>query len=351
MSSELRVKKLRGSGGYVIAALTDEQQSRASIGGPDLFLAPLCRMDTEKISKHQCTMCDKEYEGAPNIEYETPDEEVAPGLVLVEKGRYKCNTCESTIAEYREFKKEELVEDSKPVESAGEPVQVLQQQQATEQTIVGNSTQETVVAAAPQQQQQQQPEVAVVEATAPQQQQQPEVAEATAPQQQQQPEVAVAAAETVPQQQQQPEVAEATAPQQQQQQESEETQSQSQESPQTVSAIEGRVVYDENATKAGTVKQIGINASGDMVMIITRGDGTEDAIPWSRIKKIGEIVMLGDGKPAAVQQQQPQVQAGGTDMQQQQPQPVQQYDPGMCSKCSFKNRKDSKFCEECGAQL
>ena len=41
MSSELRLKKLRGSGGYVMAKVTDQQQSKGNLGGPDLFLAPI----------------------------------------------------------------------------------------------------------------------------------------------------------------------------------------------------------------------------------------------------------------------------------------------------------------------
>ena len=54
MSSELRLKKLRGSGGYVMANVTDEQQMKGNLGGPDLFLAPIGRLDVEKITKHFC---------------------------------------------------------------------------------------------------------------------------------------------------------------------------------------------------------------------------------------------------------------------------------------------------------
>ena len=41
MSSEIRVKKLRGSGGYVMAQVSDDQQRKGNLGGPDLFLAPM----------------------------------------------------------------------------------------------------------------------------------------------------------------------------------------------------------------------------------------------------------------------------------------------------------------------
>ena len=105
MSVELRLKKLRGSGGFVMARVTDEQQSKGNLGGPDLFLAPVGRLESEKISKYTCNTCEKEFEGSPKIEFENPNEEVAENLILVERGKYLCNECGSTIAEYRDFRK------------------------------------------------------------------------------------------------------------------------------------------------------------------------------------------------------------------------------------------------------
>ncbi|MBT5279181.1 MAG: hypothetical protein HOL73_05555 [Nitrosopumilus sp.] len=105
MSSELRLKKLRGSGGYVMATVTDEQQMKGNLGGPDLFLAPIGRLDDDKITKHFCNTCEKEFEGPPKIEFENPNEEVAENLVLAERGQYICKACNASIAEYREFKK------------------------------------------------------------------------------------------------------------------------------------------------------------------------------------------------------------------------------------------------------
>ena len=104
MSVELRLKKLRGSGGSIMARVSDEQQTKGNLGGPDLFLAPIGRLDSEKISKYTCNTCDKEFEGSPKIEFENPNEEVAENLILVEREQYICNECDSTIAEYRDFK-------------------------------------------------------------------------------------------------------------------------------------------------------------------------------------------------------------------------------------------------------
>ena len=111
MSEDLRIKKLRGSGGFVIAQVTDEQQSKGNLGGPDLFLAPIGRLDAEKIKKYSCNTCDKEYDGGPKVEYENPNEEVAENLLLAERGQYLCTVCGSVIAEYREFKKSDQLSE------------------------------------------------------------------------------------------------------------------------------------------------------------------------------------------------------------------------------------------------
>ena len=88
-----------------MATVTDEQQTKGNLGGPDLFLAPIGRLSEDKITKHFCNTCEKEFEGPPKIEFENPNEEVAENLVLAERGQYICKVCNASIAEYREFKK------------------------------------------------------------------------------------------------------------------------------------------------------------------------------------------------------------------------------------------------------
>jgi len=249
MSSELRLKKLRGSGGYVMATVTDEQQVKGNLGGPDLFLAPIGRLDDDKITKHFCNTCEKEFEGPPKIEFENPNEEVAENLVLAERGQYICNSCNASIAEYREFKKpneEGEVGSAKPLDA--------------------NAT------------------------TA------PTVEVTTAPT------VEVTTAPTV----------EVTQP----------------SSAASVSSIEGRTVIDENANKIGIAKQVGIDSNTQsMVLVITKNDGTEGSIPWTSIKKVGEVVLLGKPEETTATQ------------------------PGKCSECEFINKDGSKFCEECGTKI
>jgi sporulation protein YlmC with PRC-barrel domain len=96
-------KKLRGSGGYAIARVTDEEQKKGNLGGPELFLAGIGRLEESRFVKYHCNKCDKEYEGSPSVFYENPNEEVGEGVTLIEKGEYKCKICNSTIAQYRKF--------------------------------------------------------------------------------------------------------------------------------------------------------------------------------------------------------------------------------------------------------
>ncbi len=139
MSSELRLKKLRGSGGYVMATVTDEQQMKGNLGGPDLFLAPIGRLDVDKITKHFCNTCEKEFEGPPKIEFENPNEEVAENLVLAERGQYICKACNATIAEYREFKKpneQKEIGSAKPLDANVSTAPTVQATQANSSASV-----------------------------------------------------------------------------------------------------------------------------------------------------------------------------------------------------------------------
>lgn len=262
MSSELRLKKLRGSGGYVMAKISDQEQMKGNLGGPDLFLAPIGRLDKEKITKYFCNTCEKEFEDSPKIEYENPNEEVAENLMLVEKGQYLCNSCNSSLAEYREFRKSDEgaeVGAAKPLDTSQQRTEIPPEQPAQAETTQDIQPQEI--------------------------------------------------------QQEQP------------------AQSSTAEPTGKVSSIEGLAVYDENATKIGTAKQVGVDASQTMVLVVTKNDGNETTIPWTKIKKVGEVILLGSPDtptPAA-----PQVQS----------------QPGKCSSCGFENKEGSKFCEQCGNKL
>jgi sporulation protein YlmC with PRC-barrel domain len=100
---DLREKKLRGSGGYVFAKITEEEQKKGNLGGPELFIAGVGRLDEDRFSKYYCNKCEREHEGSPAINYESPNEELGEGVTLIEKGEYKCRTCNNTLAQYRKF--------------------------------------------------------------------------------------------------------------------------------------------------------------------------------------------------------------------------------------------------------
>ena len=255
MSEDLRIKKLRGSGGFVMAQVTDEQQSKGNLGGPDLFLAPIGRLDVESIKKYTCNTCDKEYEGGPKIEYENPNEEVAENLILVERGQYLCTTCGSPIAEYREFKKpNELAEvgNANPVEAEteiGREVMNEIQQQSDDQYHTFDDFRETT------------PETNQLDST--------------------------------------------------------------------FNAISGMSVFDENAKQIGIAKQVGVDSSNQVILVVSDNNGNDMTINWQRIKKVGEIILLGDSPTTTMSAQQ-----------------------GLrCPSCNFDNKPDSKFCESCGTKI
>ncbi len=103
MAEDMAEKKLRGSGGFAIAKVTDDEQKMANLGGPELFLAGIGRLDSDRFVKYFCNKCEREFEGAPAINYENPNEDLGEGVTLTEKGEYKCRACNSTIAQYRKF--------------------------------------------------------------------------------------------------------------------------------------------------------------------------------------------------------------------------------------------------------
>ncbi len=102
--------QLAGSGGWVNADLTDEQITKSKLI-PNMdkhFLASLEKLDTTKMIKHFCKQCNSEFDGPTQIQIEEkPNEAVADGLTLIERGQYTCHQCNSIIGEYRVFQKSE----------------------------------------------------------------------------------------------------------------------------------------------------------------------------------------------------------------------------------------------------
>jgi len=268
MSTDLRIKKLRGSGGYVMAQVSDEQQRKGNLGGPDLFLAPIGRLDEYTIKKYSCNMCDKEYDGSPKIEYEHPNEQVADNLILVERGQYLCIECGSPIAEYREFQKSDESSDignAKPTEVSAEIFQELNNDtQEDSESIMNEIISENNVS------------IGNVDKSL-------------------------------------------------------ETNVESGDIDSTFSAITGKIVFDENAKQIGVAKQVGVNSKNEVVLVITDNYGDDKSVDWQKIKKIGEIVLLGN----TVTERENIPAPDGLE----------------CSNCNFDNKSDAKFCENCGSKV
>ena len=268
MSSDLRIKKLRGSGGYVMAQVSDEQQRKGNLGGPDLFLAPIGRLDEYTIKKYSCNTCDKEYDGSPKIEYEHPNEQVADNLILVERGQYLCIECGSPIAEYREFQKSDESSDignAKPSEMSAEVFQELNNDDQEDSEGIMNEI----------------------------------ISENT--------KLIENANESL----------------------GDDLESADVDS--TFSAITGKIVFDENAKQIGVAKQVGVNSKNEVVLVITDNYGDDKSVDWQKIKKIGEIVLLGNTVTERENIPAP--------------------DGLRCSNCNFDNKSDAKFCENCGSKV
>jgi hypothetical protein len=82
-NEDLEEKKLLGSGGYAFAKLTEQEEIKASLGVPQIFLSNLGRLNEDRFTKYYCNKCAKEYPGSPSITYENPNEEVGQGIILI----------------------------------------------------------------------------------------------------------------------------------------------------------------------------------------------------------------------------------------------------------------------------
>jgi sporulation protein YlmC with PRC-barrel domain len=99
----------------------------------------------------------------------------------------------------------------------------------------------------------------------------------------------------------------------------------------TFSAISGMSVFDENAKQIGIAKQVGVDSNNQVILVISDNEGNDISINWQKIKKVGEIILLGDSS------------ATTSDT------PTQK---GLrCPSCNFDNKLNSKFCQSCGTKI
>jgi sporulation protein YlmC with PRC-barrel domain len=307
---DLREKKLRGSGGYVFAKVTDEEQKRGNLGGPELFLAGIGRLPDERFSKYFCNKCEKEYEGSPSINYENPNEDLGEGVTLAEKGEYRCATCDNTLAQYRKF-------DTTSVPS---PEAADQQSTATSNDNAAN--------------------IAVGDDEDQIRHQSPENADAQSSSKQ------IASQESVDSN------TASISP------------SEKDVSPKTkgdamfhpIHSLIGMPAYDSEAILIGKVQEIGLrkattSGNTEISIKIIRDDSNKNdtsnnvttastiEILWGEISKIGDIVLLNRGP--ANSRSEKAVESSSTMI----------HGSQKCFSCGYQNEKDAMFCEECGKKL
>jgi hypothetical protein len=100
---DLEEKKLLGSGGYAFAKLTEQEEIKANLGVPQIFLGNIGRLNEARFTRYYCNKCEKEYDGSPAISYENSNEKLSENIRLVEEGEYRCRECNNLIALYRKF--------------------------------------------------------------------------------------------------------------------------------------------------------------------------------------------------------------------------------------------------------
>ena len=289
---ELKEKKLRGSGGYVIARISDYEQKKGNLGGPELFIAGIGRLPKDRILKYYCNKCEKDYQSSPDLNYENPNEEVGEGVVLIEKGEYKCSVCNAVISQYRKFNNEtpppnkthsfSQLKSSDVTKSVnGVSDSSSKNKSESEKPILSSNTYE--------------------ENTLDSIQFESTDTKST--------NVTIAKGKYFP-----------------------------------IQSIIGMPVYDHEAMLVGNVQEIGLRKSLNGIIQITlkidnhdktsetNDDELHGEISWSDISKIGDIVL--------VNWQQKKILSSSTSI-----------DKKICVTCQYHNESDALYCEQCGKKL
>ena len=291
---ELKEKKLRGSGGYVIARISDYEQKKGNLGGPELFIAGIGRLPKDRILKYYCNKCEKDYPTSPDLNYENPNEDVGEGVVLIEKGEYKCSVCNAVLSQYRKFNNEA----STPTSTIPTKTNSVSQSKSSDVTISNSS-----------------------------------------PKNKKESEKSILPSSTY------------------EENTSDSIQSVSTDTISSnvkiskgkyfpINSIIGMPVYDHEAMLVGNVQEIGLRKSLEGTIQITlkidnrekisetnNGNELYNEITWSDISKIGDIVLIN--------WEQKKISPSDTSLR----------DKKICIACQYHNESDAIYCEQCGKKL
>jgi sporulation protein YlmC with PRC-barrel domain len=297
-------KKLRGSGGYAIAEVSDDEQKMANLGGPELFLAGIGKLNNDRFKKYYCNKCEKEYQGAPKIEFENPNEDLGENIILIEKGEYKCNTCNYVIAQYRKFKEikneEEKQQESNNSNKVFSKDQARQEEERNSNSIIkeieeeednGIKEQENLNGISQSKESQLRTSMNI----------------------------------------------------------SLDTES----SYVHIEKIVGMSTYDHNAHLLGKVNEIGLRMKADgkveFCFKVKDSDDSISEISWNNISKIGDIIILADKNVSSNEKS--DLTSSNTNSISSGQADLSNSEGKICANCNFKNEVESVFCEECGKKL
>ncbi len=287
---ELKEKKLRGSGGYIIARISDHEQKKGNLGGPELFIAGIGRLPKDRILKYYCNKCEKDYKSSPTLTYDNPNEEVGEGVVLIEKGEYKCSVCSTVISQYRKFNNEASNNDTSPF-SQSKSINVIKspndipdtssknKKESEKQVISSNIDEKNTLES-------KHPDITDAKTT----------------------NITIAKGKYFP-----------------------------------IQSIIGMPVYDHEAMLVGNVQEIGLRKALDGTIQVTLKINNQDSISetndnelyeeigWSDISKIGDIVLI--------KLQQNEISSNSSSNKK------------ICIACQYHNESDALYCEQCGKKL
>ena len=286
-------KKLRGSGGYAIAKVSDDEQKKANLGGPELFLAGIGRLEDDRFKKYYCNKCEKEYQGGPNIEFENPNEDLGENIILIEKGEYKCKTCDYVIAQYRKFNDSSNDKNSQSADDDNDKTK--EEGVEGEQAKTPSKTKVASKSESPVKQKEQTSSVVVV-----------------------------ANADNV-------------------------NDMDSKSDYVQIEKITGMLTYDHNARLIGRVDEIGLRKSSDgrveFSFKVKDSDNSISEIAWNRISKIGDIIILSASASASNTSKDTTANIDSLSSSD------SKSHGKICSNCNYSNEAESVFCEECGKKL
>lgn len=108
--------------------------------------------------------------------------------------------------------------------------------------------------------------------------------------------------------------------------------------------IAGKDVFDSTASKIGVVKDLSLDASGDISLVVEDKKGEETFIPYGQVSSIGDAVLLSKAL------EEPKKEVPKEEISEAPPTPPAEVAP-VCANCGQKNKTGTKFCIKCGTKL